>query len=139
MLNFLDALLNGIFSYGIPILVILWTLFGIILAVLCLPAEEFLYIKIEAIGFAILNSCCCWWFFVWKNEMMAKRTPAYIALEQVQMAGIPQFTHNDFLPAMMALIITTIVLGFAYLMKRAFRVPYFVMAIIYLGILFFCV
>jgi len=137
MLNVLDAILDGLFAYGIPTLVVLWMLFGIALAVLALPAEEFIYIKIEAIGFAVLNTCCCWWFFVWKSEMMAQRTPEVIAIENVAMEGIPQFTHNNCLPALIAIVLAAIVLGIAFLLKRAFRIPYCVIAIIYLGILIF--
>lgn len=137
MLNILDALLDGLFSYGIPLLVILWGLFGIVLAILCLPAEEMLFVKIEAVGFAIVNTCCCWWFFHWRAEMMAKRTAEYVAMEQVEMAGIPQFTHNNYLPALFAVVLAALILGIAYFLRSAFRIPYFVIAIIYLGIIIF--
>lgn len=130
----LDKLLNGLFTFGIPLIVILWGLFCVILAILCLPAENSWFIKMEAVGFAFVNICCCWWFFHWRAEIIASSA----GNEPVVIPGLTYFESTyDFVPPLIALLPATLVLGGTYFLRKVFRIPYSIFAIIYIGILIF--
>ena len=122
MLNVLDQLLENLFAYGIPLIVILA---GIAACALCLfafiglfaePEERFQ--KLEAIGLSLMTICCCIWFFKWKGGME------------------PDQEGYSHVGPTVAFFITTAV-WFIPIILRKFFVPLIVSGIVYLGIAIF--
>ena len=121
MLDSLDHLLENLFAYGIPALVILA---GFLASLLCLfalfgltqPGDKFQ--KLEAIGISVITICCCIWFFKWKGEML------------------PDQEGYSHVGPTVAFFITSVVWFIPIILRNCF-IPFIVSGIVYVGIAIF--
>jgi len=73
MLEVLDSFLEGLFTVGPYIVIIVLGLLSCLLGLFSLLGllieKGSTFQKLEGLGLAVMTVCCCYWFFVWAGDM----------------------------------------------------------------------
>lgn len=120
MLEILDVILVLIFTHVVPIAVTIGCACIFALAFMtAIKKDVLIFDKVEMFSLGFLYLFSCIWFWGWVKEMGG---------------GEPGYAHAG---VVVALILFMIVIGLPIVLKRALRVPYFLMFIIYGCIMMF--